>query len=110
MQPIPKADEMGWYKTRGEFHCQRTNGRVRNAFETGHLVFPRWPVRVVVSAHFASSIHRTRRDGCGLSGGPCGFPSRLTGNDYPFVPSALCPAAPTALRLIQGAVALIPCA
>jgi hypothetical protein len=63
LQSIPKADAVSWNKKEREFDCQRTKARLRNALVIGHLVFPRQPVRVVVSAHFASSIHRTRRDG-----------------------------------------------
>jgi hypothetical protein len=56
--------------------CNRQNCCVR----TGHLEpdfhGSRWPAQAIDSAQVAASIHRTRRDGFGLFGGPCGFPMR----------------------------------
>lgn len=63
-----------------------------------------------VSAHSAPSTHRTRRDGCGLSGGPCGFPSRSAETTMRSSRPPLHPAAPTAFQLMRCAAALKLCA
>lgn len=67
--------------------------RLESSKTTG---FPRWHVRAVDSAYFAESIHRTRRDGCNLSGSPCGFPSPAAETTMRSLRPPLRPTAPTA--------------